>query len=148
MPDQSRNHQSLLQKVDCFLFDLDGTLIDSSPCHERAFFKTLEAHQQHLVNSFVYEEHKGKSTKETFQDLGIDDSRLLKLMTESKQNLYRQMVEDGEVIAFPFAEQVLSALRSRGHRVWVVTGATPTLSRVCAFKARTNRLFRSTYHRR
>lgn len=124
MPDQNRNHQTLLQTVTCFLFDLDGTLIDSSPCHERAFFKTLEANQQHLVKSFVYEEHKGKSTKETFQDLGVDDSRLLKLMTENKQSLYRQMVEDGEVIAFPFAEQLLNVLRSKGHRAWVVTGAS------------------------
>ncbi|HIA51683.1 MAG TPA: HAD family hydrolase [Candidatus Melainabacteria bacterium] len=123
MPKTSRHH-ALLQGVTCFLFDLDGTLIDSSPCHERAFLKTLESDQPHLAGSFIYEEHKGKSTRETFEALGVNDVSLLKLMTENKQRLYRQMVEDGEVVAFPGAEELLSALRSGGHRLWVVTAAS------------------------
>lgn len=118
------SHHSLLKRASCFLFDLDGTLIDSSPCHERAFFSTLEIDQPHLIDAFVYEEHKGKSTKETFQSLGIFDADLLTLMTQRKQALYRQMVEAGEVNAFTGAEDLLQALQSRGHRAWLVTGAS------------------------
>lgn len=123
MPELSR-HQILLQDVTCFLFDLDGTLIDSSPCHERAFINALKADQPDLAKTFNYEEHKGKSTKETFESLGVDDSMLLKLMTDRKQSLYRQMVESGEVTAFPGAETLLDSLRRQGHRAWVVTGAS------------------------
>lgn len=108
----------------CFLFDLDGTLIDSSPCHEKAFFRTLETDHPDLVGSFVYEEHKGKSTKETFESLGVTDANLLSMMTQRKQSFYRQMVEDGEVTAFPGARELLLSLRKQGHRAWIVTGAS------------------------
>ncbi len=118
------DRHSLLHGVTCFLFDLDGTLIDSSPCHERAFVRTLETDQPHLVDSFHYELHKGKSTRETFEDLGINDVDILSSMTEKKQSLYRQMVENGEVLAFPFAKELLTALSRSQYRSWVVTGAS------------------------
>jgi HAD superfamily hydrolase (TIGR01509 family) len=121
---EERDRHSLLQGVTCFLFDLDGTLIDSSPCHQRSFVQTLETDQPHLVDSFNYELHKGKSTKETFIDLGINDGQILSSMTEKKQSLYRQMVENGEVLAFPFAKELLAALQHRKYRSWVVTGAS------------------------
>lgn len=121
---EERDRHSLLQGVTCFLFDLDGTLIDSSPCHERAFVRTLETERPHLVDSFNYEQHKGKSTRETFVDLGIADLEVLSKMTERKQSLYRQMVEIGEVIAFPFAKELLTALSRSQYRSWVVTGAS------------------------
>lgn len=121
---QRNRHHTLLQDVTCFLFDLDGTLIDSSPCHEKAFFETLETDHPDLAGSFVYEEHKGKSTKETFESLGVSDANLLGVMTQRKQSLYRQMVEDGEVAAFPGAHELLLGLRKQGHRAWIVTGAS------------------------
>ena len=121
---QRNHHHTLLQDVTCFLFDLDGTLIDSSPSHEKAFFKTLESDRPDLLGCLVYEEHKGKSTKETFQALGITDAGLLNVMTQRKQSMYRQMVEDGEVVAFPGARELLASLRKEGHRAWIVTGAS------------------------
>lgn len=57
-------------------------------------------------------------------DLGIEKVDILKSMTERKQSLYREMVEAGEVLAFPFANELLSALRQRQYRSWVVTGAS------------------------
>lgn len=121
---EERDRHSLLQGVTCFLFDLDGTLIDSSPCHELAFVRTLETDQPHLVDSFNYEMHKGKSTRETFIDLGISNGDILSKMTEKKQSRYRQMVENGEVLAFPYALELLTALRHNKFRSWVVTGAS------------------------
>ena len=121
---QSNQFHALLKGVTCFLFDLDGTLIDSSPCHERAFFKVLEADMPHLLETFVYDEHKGKSTKETFQALGIVEGEQLSTMTIKKQETYRRMVDDGEVVAFPSARELLQSLKDRGHRSWVVTGAS------------------------
>jgi len=121
---ESNRHYALLQTASSFLFDLDGTLIDSSPCHELAFRTALQANLPSLVESFVYEEHKGKSTRKTFADLGVSDSQLLELLTDKKQILYRQMVEDGALQAFPYAEELLAALLKRGHRAWIVTGAS------------------------
>lgn len=121
---EERDHHSLLQGVTCFLFDLDGTLIDSSPCHERSFVRTLQTDQPHLVDAFNYELYKGKSTRETFMELGIEDAGVLSSMTEKKQSLYRQMVEDGEVLAFPYACELLTTLRDNKFRSWVVTGAS------------------------
>ncbi len=124
MPEQALNRRSIVQEVTCFLFDLDGTLIDSSPCHERAFLGALKSEKTFLAKPFAYEEHKGKSTRETFISLGIEEEELLTKLTLKKQNTYRQMVEDGEVVAFPHAIELLSGLQEHGHRSWVVTGAS------------------------
>lgn len=121
---KEHDFHSLLHGVTCILFDLDGTLIDSSPCHELAFIRTLETHKPDLVTSFNYEMHKGKSTRETFTDVGIDDFDNLSKMTEKKQALYREMVENGEVVAFPHTQELLVALRHNNLRSWVVTGAS------------------------
>lgn len=121
---QNDQIHALFKGVNCFLFDLDGTLIDSSPCHERAFVRILESDLPHLVSSFVYEEHKGKSTKETFEALGIAQDEQLAALTLKKQETYRKMVDDGEVVAFPHARELLQSLKDQGHRSWVVTGAS------------------------
>ena len=64
----------LLRKT-AFLFDLDGTLLDSSSLHEKIFREVLTDDAPRFLERFDYESLKGKSTTESFRALGIEIGR-------------------------------------------------------------------------
>jgi beta-phosphoglucomutase-like phosphatase (HAD superfamily) len=75
----------LLRERSCFLFDLDGTLVDSNACHERAYLEALRSRLPELVPRFSYEACKGRRTRDALRALGIDDGLAAEL-TEAKQS--------------------------------------------------------------
>ena len=113
---------SLYQKS-CFLFDLDGTLIDSSHLHEAAFKQTLLTHAPDLLPTFIYERCKGMATAEVFRHLGIDGDSKVSQMTTAKQSDYRRRVAT-ELQALPHALLLLLALQKAGRRLLLVTGSS------------------------
>jgi HAD superfamily hydrolase (TIGR01509 family) len=107
-----------------FLFDLDGTLVDSNGCHERAYLAALALAGVQLSKDFSYESYKGVRTRDVFIDLGIEDDQLLTRLTEAKQRLYRDGVRNGDVDLIKGADQVLKLLHERKRRMFLVTGAS------------------------
>jgi HAD superfamily hydrolase (TIGR01509 family) len=107
-----------------FLFDLDGTLVDSSPSHARAFREALAAEEPALVRAFDYEALKGRTTADAARLLGIEDPRRVARMVAAKQAAYRRLVEQGAVSAFPGAEWLLGWLCEHGRNCFLVTGAS------------------------
>jgi beta-phosphoglucomutase len=118
----------LLRHRNCFLFDLDGTLVDSSACHEQAFVRALNTRRPDLLPSFCYERHKGQATRQVFEDLGVSDRQLQAEMTRDKQDFYMENVYAGKVALLPSAGRLLDFLQARGNRIFLVTGAS---SRSC-----------------
>ncbi len=104
-----------------YLFDLDGTLVDSSPAHEAAFRKAFEQHWP-LVG-FEYESAKGKRTADVFAELGAP-LELLDGLVAAKQTAYRELVRQGEVELMPGARDLLDALSSQGERLFLVTSGS------------------------
>jgi HAD superfamily hydrolase (TIGR01509 family) len=107
-----------------FLFDLDGTLADSVPAHERAFIETLRIRHPVLAENFDYAPFAGQPTRQVFFALGFGDERELMELTSHKQQLYREAIERGDVTLFPGVESLLAQLQARGHRLFLVTGAS------------------------
>jgi beta-phosphoglucomutase len=107
-----------------FLFDLDGTLVDSVPAHERAFIEALKVRYPILAENFVYNPFAGWPTREVFLALGFHDEQDLADLTQGKQQLYREAVERGDVTVFSGAQSLLIHLKKRGHRLFLVTGAS------------------------
>jgi len=107
-----------------FLFDLDGTLVDSVPAHERAFIETLQSKYPALAEKFDYIIFAGRPTREVFLDLGFDQEPELTELTNCKQRLYREAIEQGKVALFPGAKSLLTRLQQKGHRLFLVTGAS------------------------
>jgi HAD superfamily hydrolase (TIGR01509 family) len=107
-----------------FLFDLDGTLVDSSPLHELAFHEVIRHYHPELAESFDYERMKGRRTRDVFLALGLtEETRLAELVT-AKQAHYRASVQQGRVVLCPGTMRVLALLRAAGRRLFVVTGAS------------------------
>jgi HAD superfamily hydrolase (TIGR01509 family) len=107
-----------------FLFDLDGTLIDSSPTHIRAYTDALGDEYPTLAEEFDYPRFAGCPTREVFLALGLGQEPELTNLVQRKQRLYREALHRGEVAGFPGAEKLLQQLVEKGRRLFVVTGAS------------------------
>jgi HAD superfamily hydrolase (TIGR01509 family) len=58
------------------------------------------------------------------RDLGIADEALLEQLNASKQQAYRELVEAGAVVLLPGAREILTLLRKRAKRLFIVTGGS------------------------
>lgn len=113
----------LLEKI-AFLFDLDGTLVDSSALHEKVFRDVLQEHAPRQLERFDYEALKGKPTAQSFRELGIAEGGALDMLVGEKQRRYRAAVIAGELELMPGAMQTLELLAARRKRLFVVTGGS------------------------
>ena len=111
-----------------FLFDFDGTLVDSGPLHAEAFYDVLRQERPALLSSFSYEPLKGLLTSDAFRRLGIVDETEVRRLSVEKQTRYRDFVNDGRLSALPGARELLRESASEGHRLFLVTsGSGPTV---------------------
>ena len=101
------------------LFDLDGTLVNSDAGHEAAYLAVLREHCPEALDRFSYDQLKGRPTREAFRHLGLDEE-----LAPLKQLDYRRQVARGDVPILPGAFDLLEELRSRKHRLFLVTGAS------------------------
>jgi HAD superfamily hydrolase (TIGR01509 family) len=115
---------ALLRERTSFLFDLDGTLVDSNPCHERAYLQVLRVMMPDVAARFSYELCKGRRTRDALRLFGIEDPALIAEVTEAKQAAYRELVAAGAVEFLPMAREILETLRHRGRRLFLVTGGS------------------------
>lgn len=105
------------------LFDLDGTLVNSTPAHARAFIDTLKDLHHELAKKFNYSDYAGRPTREVFKAIGFVQDVQLDEMTERKQQFYREAVDLGEVEVFPapwtcwhnFAKPIACSISSRAR---------------------------------
>jgi HAD superfamily hydrolase (TIGR01509 family) len=112
-----------LANITCYLFDLDGTLVDSSPVHERAYRHVLGREHPHLLAEFDYRAISGLTTLAAFQGMGLNesDSRRCTLL---KQSHYREALDIGAVREMTGAKDLLRMLTARGAIIGVVTSAS------------------------
>lgn len=115
---------SWFQEKQSFLFDLDGTLIDSVPAHNRAFLEALQLYQQDLIEKFDYSKLKGKSTLDAFLELGVMDRGQAELLTRAKQESYRAQLKRGEVYLFPYSFELLKKLYKLKKRMFLITSSS------------------------
>ena len=105
-----------------FLYDLDGTLVDSNPAHYRAWQEILAEFDQAL-DLPAYQAHvSGRTNAEIVQDflpqLSVADGAAL---SDRKERRYRDLA--GTLVPMAGFERVLDYQRRRQWRAAVVTNA-------------------------
>jgi HAD superfamily hydrolase (TIGR01509 family) len=105
------------------LFDLDGTLVDSSPLHDEAFRSVIAERRPAWLVSFRYEDVKGMTTVDAFRALGEHDTAALRDLVDAKRDAFRRLAAERGLRAFPGAAALLVALARRHIAVYVVTSA-------------------------
>jgi HAD superfamily hydrolase (TIGR01509 family) len=108
----------------CVLFDLDGTLVDTSPLHAKAYRAVLTREAPGLLASFRYAAIAGLTTQDGWRRLGFgEDTEQLARLVRDKRTAYRQLLLAGGADAMPGADDLLASLRRRRVRCHVVTSA-------------------------
>ena len=105
-----------------WLFDFDGTLVDSSPLHDASYRQAIDEHMPELAARFRYDQVKGKPTLDAFVELGASEAKR-ELLTAAKQRAYRDLVAQ-QLAPFSGASELLNTLAScRGTRFLVTSGS-------------------------
>jgi len=112
-----------MKKYKNFIFDLDGTLIDSTPSHIEAFHIAINSTSRANVSSFNYEVMKGKRTIDVMKELGFSEEESLRL-TKIKQDSYRELLNSGKVELFPGVIDCFQHLRENDCSSFICTGAS------------------------
>lgn len=116
-----------------WLFDLDGTLVDSCPAHEAAFREAIAEVAPGLLPSFRYADHAGASTREVAVRL-LGDTGEADRLARLKQQWYRERAD--AVTVFPGARRLLGRLVSGGREPYLVTsGSRASVERVLAARS-------------
>ena len=107
-----------------YLFDFDGTLVDSSPLHDWAFREVLIAEWPEALARFDYERMRGRATSEVFLEIGVTDLVERQRLTALKQQRYQQAVREGRLPVMPGASEALAALSQAGRFLYLVTSGS------------------------
>lgn len=106
-----------------FLFDWDGTLLNTNAFHESAFREAiLQISPQHLIE-FNYQKNLGVKTEDVFIRNGIHEN--LDELISLKRQIFREKVKQGKLNLFPDAFELLNDLKNDPSvNAYVVTGAS------------------------
>jgi len=108
---------------DGVLFDLDGTLVDSSRLHEKAYREALSEHAPALLEGFDYESAERKIDGRIVSGPGHCRGGALEALASGKQRRYRAAVEAGELRLMP-GQGRSGVLAAAAQRLFVVTGGS------------------------
>ena len=113
-----------LDRKRSFLFDLDGTLLDSNEAHARAFREALSDGHPELARAFDYEAVRGLDTPASLRRIGVSDPEAIARLADRKRAIYRELLRGGQVQLHAGAAELIAALHAAGATLVLVTSAS------------------------
>lgn len=107
-----------------FLFDLDGTLVNSNEFHEFAFRQVLERSAPQHLAGFDYETVKGHATRAVFEAFGFNDEAEVNLLTAEKQSAYSSAIARNGLPLIRGAKEILELLSSLNRKMYIVSAGS------------------------
>jgi beta-phosphoglucomutase len=112
------------RRIDALLFDLDGTLIDSMPLHERAWALWHERRGQSIDVRSFFKTTAGRTNAEVLAEVYPQLSEAERAaMGDEKEALYRELAAQALGLVTG-ADAFVSAARAAGLRLAVCTAST------------------------
>jgi HAD superfamily hydrolase (TIGR01509 family) len=103
-----------------FIFDFDGTLVNSDKFHSQAFKKTLAISNKNLLINFNYEEIKGLSTEYALDILGIKENK--QKFAKLKRKYFIDSIK--KVSFFKDSLKTINFLKSKKKNIYIVSGSS------------------------
>ena len=114
-----------------FMFDLDGTILDSTPWHMKAYLETLTRYAPHKIPEFKEDIIEGRGSKDVFLALGFTDNKEVSKLVEHKQKLYRSFVQNKKVRLFDGVVDLINILKSKHRILILVTSSSNNTATFC-----------------
>lgn len=102
-----------------YLFDLDGTLIDSVELIRRTFRHTLEVHRGVQPGEDAWLKGLGQPLWDQFRAYTTDQAEIAAMIATYRE--YNGIHHDSMVKPYPGVDEVVRALKEKGMRMGVVT---------------------------
>lgn len=109
-----------------FLFDLDGTLVDSNQLHSLAFQQVLSRSAPEILASFDYEGIKGRRTSDVFAEYGFSSAEQIALLTAEKQSAYFSAIATYGLPLIAGARDILDFLAGSNRGLYLVSAGSRT----------------------
>ena len=112
-------------RLELLIFDLDGVLVDTSDCHERAYGDLWSSMG---IRGPAYASIAGRRTRDAVTETTArlnPTVRDIRTWSEFKQERARHYL-DAACVSYPDTILALQRLVSRGHRLALATGASRT----------------------
>jgi beta-phosphoglucomutase len=116
---------------DNFIFDLDGTLVDSNWLHKISFDYALKTLCPSL--EFTLNNSSGLNTKDYLISLGIDNDILLSNIIILKQRFYRE-ISISKLNIFNSVDNLLINLKTLNKKIYIVTNSSKLSSAIAINK--------------
>ncbi len=114
-----------LERFQALLFDMDGVITDSMPCHYEAWRRVFERFGVFVSREEILkrEGEKGQITLATIlteKGLEVSQNDVRKAL-EEKEEIFQSLARPA---LFPGAEELIRGIRRRGKRLALVTGTS------------------------
>mgnify|MGYP001294766115 FL=1 len=108
----------MIKKYKNFIFDFDGTLVNSNRYHSISFQRALLYKKKKI--KFNYEDLKGLKTEDAFKKIGIKKN--ISEFSKLKRDFYNDQIH--KIKLYKNVKKILNILKKKRKKIFIVSGAS------------------------
>ena len=108
----------MIKKFENFIFDFDGTMVNSNKYHSFAFRKALDCKKKSI--EFDYENIKGLTTRKAFKKIGIKNK--IEEFIKLKKLIFRSLIN--KIKLYKNCKETIISLKKKNKKIFIVSGSS------------------------